>query len=318
LNPLSLYFYYSAQILFWILCVNTVDSAQGQIQTFPLPSISQSPAIKITSPHNGDNVTVREPVYVTGVSSDDELTNCQVSIITNNLKPYHDVNATGKSGGKDYSTWSFTEGTELKIGSNKITSKIACMENAMNSTKWYSINVTGVNRPDDLDGKNKINEYINNSNVNHSRQVISGDRDILPQQQVLTANNFTLIQQQTVSPSSTSRPPVADAGADQTVKDNSVVILDGTKSKDAYGNITSYSWVQLAGGADVKLSNAYSSIAKLKIPNLKEDELLKFKLTVVDNNNLSSSDITNVLVKPTFQSNSKDVPCERIGITTDC
>jgi hypothetical protein len=260
-------------------------------------------------------VSVQEPVYVTGVSSDDELTNCQVSIITNNLKPYHDVNATGKSGGKDYSTWSFTEGPELKLGSNKITSKIACMENAMNSTKWYSINVTGVNRSD---GKNKLNAYVNNSNDNHSRQIISGESDILPQQQVMTSNNFTLTQKQTINPSSTSRPPVADAGADQTVKDNSVVTLDGTKSKDAYGNITSYSWVQLAGGADVKLSNAYSSIAKLKIPNLKEDELLEFKLTVVDTNNLSSSDITNILVKPTFQSNSKDVPCERIGITNDC
>lgn len=315
MNPLSLYFYFSAQILFWILCVNIINSAQGQIQTFPLPSISKIPAVKITFPHNGDNVTVQEPVHVTGVSSDHELTNCQVSIITNNLKPYHDVNATGKSGVKDYSTWSFTEGPELKIGSNKITSKIACMENAMNSTKWYSINVTGVNRPD---GNNKINEYVNNSNDNHSRQIISGERDILPQQQVMTSNNFSLTQKQTVSPSSTASPPVADAGADQTVKDNSVVTLDGTKSKDVYGNITSYSWVQLAGGADVKLSNAYSSIAKLKIPNLKEDMLLKFKLTVVDNNNLSSSDITNILVKPTFQSNSKDVPCERIGITNDC
>lgn len=315
MNPLSLYFYFSAQILFWILCVNIINSAQGQIQTFPLPSISKIPAVKITFPHNGDNVTVQEPVHVTGVSSDNELTNCQVSIITNNLKPYHDVNATGKSGVKDYSTWSFTEGPELKIGSNKITSKIACMENAMNSTKWYSINVTGVNRPD---GNNKINAYVNNSNDNHSRQIISGERDILPQQQVMTSNNFSLTQKQTVSQSSTASPPIADAGADQTVKDNSVVTLDGTKSKDVYGNITSYAWVQLAGGADVKLSNAYSSIAKLKIPNLKEDMLLKFKLTVVDNNNLSSSDITNILVKPTFQSNSKDVPCERIGITNDC
>ncbi len=292
-----------------------MNSAQGQIQTFPLPSISKLPAVKITFPHSGDNVTVQEPLHVIGDSSDDDLTNCQVSIITNNLKPYHDVNATGKSGGKDYSTWSFTEGPELKIGSNKITSKIACAENAMNSTKWYSINVTGVNRPD---VNNKINAYVNNSNVNHSRQIISGERDILPQQQVMTSNNFTLTQKRTVSPSSTSRPPVADAGADQTVKDNSVVTLDGTKSKDAYGNITSYSWVQLAGGADVKLSNAYSSIAKLKIPNLKEDELLKFKLTVVDNNNLSSSDITNILVNATFQSNSKDVPCEKIGITNAC
>jgi hypothetical protein len=297
------------------LCVNTINGAQGQIQTFPLPSISKLPAVKITFPHNGDNVTVQEPLHVTGVSSDDELTNCEVSIITNNLKPYHDVNATGKSGGKDYSTWSFTAGPELKIGSNKITSKITCIENAINSTKWYSINITGVNRPD---GNNKINAYVNNSNVNHSRQIISGERDILPQQQVMKANNFTLTQKQTVSPSLTSRPPIADAGADQTVKDNSVVTLDGAKSKDADGTITSYSWVQLPGGAEVKLSNAYSSTAKLKIPNLKANELLKFKLTVVDNNNLSSSDTTNIMVKPTLQSNSKDVPCERIGITNSC
>ena len=39
----------------------------------------------------------------------------------------------------------------------------------------------------------------------------------------------------------TSQPPVADAGADQTVDENQAVILDGSGSTDDFG-IVSYEW----------------------------------------------------------------------------
>src|SRR5437867_9901216 len=113
LNQLWLLFYYSTGILFLLLYISTISGIQGQMQTFPIPSISKLPAVKITFPHNGDNVTIQNPLSVTGISTYDGLTNCQVSIITNNVKPYHDVNTTGKSGSSDYSTWNFTL-TQLK------------------------------------------------------------------------------------------------------------------------------------------------------------------------------------------------------------
>jgi hypothetical protein len=65
-----------------------------------------------------------------------------------------------------------------------------------------------------------------------------------------------------------------------------------------------------------------SSVAKLQVPDVKADTNLRFKLTVVDNDSLSSSDLINVLVKPNPQQDdevsSDDVPCEKIGITNFC
>src|SRR5437867_2192704 len=87
LNQLWLLLYYSTGILFLLFYISTISSIQGQTQTFPILSISRLPAVKITFPHNGDNVTIQEPLSVTGISTDDDLTNCQVSIITNNVKP---------------------------------------------------------------------------------------------------------------------------------------------------------------------------------------------------------------------------------------
>ena len=44
-----------------------------------------------------------------------------------------------------------------------------------------------------------------------------------------------------------NKPPIANAGADQTVNATDSVKLDGTKSKDPDGNISSYSWKEIAG-----------------------------------------------------------------------
>ena len=224
------------------------------------------------------------------------------------------MNATGKSGSSDYSTWNFTF-AQMKVGSNKLTSKITCTGNATNSTKWYSINVTATSR---ANSKNNTNTSTNNNTASiNASQLVHEGSIILPQEQVKTGTNLAVPQKRIASPSSTtdhpsllalSNPPVADAGADQTVRANSVVTLNGTQSKDIDGIVTSYSWVQLTGGADVALRNADSSVA-----------ILKIQLTVVDNNKLSSSDTTNVLVRPRSQSmTSKDVPCEKIGITNSC
>ena len=66
-----------------------------------------------------------------------------VSVIANNIKPYHTASATGASGPGDYSKWSFTLSsnyTDIIEGRNRITAKLSCPE----STKWYSVNAIGV------------------------------------------------------------------------------------------------------------------------------------------------------------------------------
>jgi hypothetical protein len=116
--------------------------------------------------------------------------------------------------------------------------------------------------------------------------------------------------------------PVADAGPDQTVGAGSTVTLNGGRSNDLNGKIILYSWVQGSGLPNIALQNADCSVAKLQVPDVKADTNLRFKLTVVDNDSLSSSDLINVLVKPNPQQDdevsSDDVPCEKIGITNFC
>ena len=65
-------------------------------------------SVKIVSPTEGQQVPVGEELIVSGESSDDTSKNCTVSVIANNIKPYHTASATGTGGADDYSQWSFT------------------------------------------------------------------------------------------------------------------------------------------------------------------------------------------------------------------
>ena len=105
------------------------------------------PAVKITSPNDGDKVSLSGNLTITGTSSDNNSTNCQVAVIVNDVKPYQASIPTGPKGLGDYSEWKFTLGsnyTTLKEGQNKITSRAMCPGNGTELTKWFGINVTGV------------------------------------------------------------------------------------------------------------------------------------------------------------------------------
>lgn len=76
----------------------------------------------------------------------------------NDLKPMQNVTAIGPGGVNDYSNWTFTYAQNYHLideGTNELTSKIACSDNPTiignNSvtTKYYSINVTGVTNTTD-------------------------------------------------------------------------------------------------------------------------------------------------------------------------
>ena len=64
----------------------------------------------------------------------------------NDQKPFHKAVASGPGGIDDYSKWTFTYNS-IKNGTNNLTSKISCTDSlspASNTTKWYSVNVTGM------------------------------------------------------------------------------------------------------------------------------------------------------------------------------
>jgi hypothetical protein len=104
-------------------------------------------AVRITSPTKGQQISIGKDLKITGISSANATSHCQVSIIINGIKPYQPATGTGPGGAADYSKWNFvltSKYTTLKPGpANKITAKHTCEGNPSISS-FYSVNVTGV------------------------------------------------------------------------------------------------------------------------------------------------------------------------------
>jgi hypothetical protein len=132
-----------------LLLSSIVASSYGQAPsvTTTTPPQESLPEVKITSIEDGDSVPVLGNLTISGTSSDDASSPCQVSVIANDVKPYQPAIATGSGGSADYSDWEFTitsNYTSIKEGENEITSKVVCPGNGAELTKWYGVNVTGV------------------------------------------------------------------------------------------------------------------------------------------------------------------------------
>jgi F5/8 type C domain len=109
-----------------------------------------SPAIKIISHLTGQRVPNGE-LTISGISTDDTTSDCQVYLIWNESRPYQIAKAIGHEGEDDFSKWTFTFKEEyhtIMEGVNRLTSRITCTNtDATGSygTKWYSVNVIGTN-----------------------------------------------------------------------------------------------------------------------------------------------------------------------------
>ena len=108
-------------------------------------------SIKIESPLSNQQVSVGE-LTISGTSSDNSTSQCQVYVDWNNLKPYQLATPKGSNGSADFSNWSFTYTSKyhlIQTGLNDLTSKITCLVPPAGPTvtKWNSVNVTGSTSP---------------------------------------------------------------------------------------------------------------------------------------------------------------------------
>jgi hypothetical protein len=106
--------------------------------------------VRITDPVRGQQLAIGKNLTITGTSSYSSTSNCGVYILVDGIKPYQKTIPVGQAGGNDYSKWKYTltpayVGT-IKEGVNRITAKLVCQASPVNLTKFYSINVTGMNR----------------------------------------------------------------------------------------------------------------------------------------------------------------------------
>lgn len=145
---LSLFSYFS---FFVIQIENVVVYAQQLIPQQPQQHSSNSLGVKILSPLRGDSIPIGKDLTVSGQSTDNGFSECNVSVIVNDVRPYQKALPAGKEGNGDYSSWIFhvtNEYTSIKEGLNEITARLSCtpaIDSATdrNVSKWYSINVTG-------------------------------------------------------------------------------------------------------------------------------------------------------------------------------
>lgn len=109
----------------------------------------------------------------------------------------------------------------------------------------------------------------------------------------LSAKDTVMI---TVGTVAVNHPPVACAGADQTITPPSnSVILDGSCSTDPDTNISSYLWTKIAGPTSYSIANA--NAVQTQVSNL-ADGVYLFELKVTDAGGLFSKDTVTITVSP--------------------
>ena len=142
---------------------------------------SQSPAkrptvhgVRIQTPNPGEKKSIGiDNLSIIGRSVDNESSDCQVSVIVNDIKPYQKASALGLNGADDYSRWKYTlspDYTELKNGTNKITAKLECKDD-LDVLMYNTIKIDGIpvygSEQDKLSTKTieHISGLVNNESV---------------------------------------------------------------------------------------------------------------------------------------------------------
>src|SRR5688572_28198227 len=138
------YFTIGSIILLILMLFFPNQMLYGQSTEELLSSPIPQETIKIVKPITTQNVTTGQELSRSGLSSDNSLKNCSVSLIVNDVRPYQNAVASGTAGIDDFSKWKFvlrTNYTQIIDGENKITAKLLC-SSAL--TRWYSVFVVGV------------------------------------------------------------------------------------------------------------------------------------------------------------------------------
>jgi len=96
-------------------------------------------------------------------------------------------------------------------------------------------------------------------------------------------------------PPPTNQAPSAMASAPMSVDEADIVSLDASSSTDADGDTLSYSWTQ-SSGVMVSLTDPTSAIASFTAPEVANDEVLSFTVTVSDGTDSSAATVETTVI----------------------
>jgi hypothetical protein len=133
-------------LTFVIVLSGSLSYAQEEPESSAVAKSDSTIGIKIISPPNDKRVP-EGSLTILGTSTDNENMNCTVYVDWNDLKPFQMAKATGPYGKNDFSSWIFNYSSSyhnIINGTNDLTSKIECQEGSILTSKWNSINVTGI------------------------------------------------------------------------------------------------------------------------------------------------------------------------------
>ena len=119
----------------------------------------------------------------------------------------------------------------------------------------------------------------------------------------------------TVTVNTTNQAPVASAGVDQTVNEQTTVPLDASGSTDADGMISTYAWSQVSG-PNVSLVNADAAAASFVAPSLSTTQTIGLSVLVTDNRGASSASTVSVTVNPDPALNTAPTANAGVDVTT--
>ena len=170
----------------------------AQKQQLPPSSESKPIGVKITSPIRGQQVPIGNNLTLSGISKYNSTSNCQVFVILDGIRPYQKTIPVGLTGtDNNYSNWKYSLGptypASIKVGTNKITAKLLCQASPADLTKFYSINVTGVNQT--------IPKFVSTSNT-------SGPASFLP-----ISSNTSLLNPIFDRTSNNTKPTAGNTGS---------------------------------------------------------------------------------------------------------
>ncbi len=164
-------------------------SQNSTVPSSPIPAET----IKIVEPITTQNVSSRDELIISGQSSDNNLKNCSVSVIVNDVKPYQNAVAKGAGGATDFSEWEFVlhnNYTQIIEGENKITSKLLC---ASAFPRWYSVFINGVSNSSNEDvfspaQSGEQQQNIPTTNLSGTNETDGMQSEELQQQYIDTTN----------------------------------------------------------------------------------------------------------------------------------